>query len=47
MTSPKKINVNEELLSIEPLSREELERPRHAVMPRKLWTETVPNLWQG
>jgi len=47
MTSPKKMADSNERLSINALSREELERPRHAVMPRKLWTETVPNLWQG
>ena len=47
MTSPKKIADGNERLSINALSREELERPRHAVMPRDLWTETLPNLWQG
>ena len=47
MTSPKKMADSNERLSINALSREELERPRHAVMPRDLWTETVPNLWQG
>lgn len=47
MTSPKKITDASERLSINALSREELERPRHAVMPRDLWTETLPNLWQG
>jgi len=47
MTSPKKIADGNERLSINALSREELERPIHAVMPRDLWTETLPNLWQG
>ena len=47
MTSPERITDDSERLSIKALSREELERPRHAVMPSELWTETVPNLWQG
>ena len=29
------------------LSLEELTRPVHPVMPRDLWSETLPNLWQG
>jgi hypothetical protein len=29
------------------LGIEELTRPVHPVMPKQLWTETLPNLWQG
>ena len=29
------------------LEIEELTRPIHPVMPRQLWSETLPNLWQG
>lgn len=29
------------------LSLEELTRPVHPVMPRQLWSETLPGLWQG
>lgn len=49
MTSPKKItDANEQLsIHVSPLSLEELRRPVYPVLPHQLWTETVPNLWQG
>ena len=30
-----------------PVWKEEFIRPRHDDLPKSLWTETLPNLWQG
>jgi hypothetical protein len=47
MTSISKTTDANERLSINAQSLEELRRPVHPVMPNQLWTETLPNLWQG
>jgi hypothetical protein len=47
MTSQSKTTDANERLSITAQSLEELRRPVHPVMPNQLWTETLPNLWQG
>jgi hypothetical protein len=47
MTSISETTDANERLSINAQSLEELRRPVHPVMPNQLWTETLPNLWQG
>lgn len=47
MTSTSKTTDANDRLSINAQSLEELRRPVHPVMPTQLWTETLPNLWQG
>lgn len=47
MTTAKRFELPEKVTPLNFDEYEELIRPVHPVMPERLWSETLPNLWQG